>query len=155
MKHRLLILIITVCVVFQLARLESYMGGETIQSTRQAEQEERVYGGEDRNANISSALEILEREDILYNAKTTDQDQKKERYYGLDNAYSTEGRQNVERNANLNDAYLTTQAQNREEKDLILNNQSTIQEEQRERIGLKNNASITERMEQEARQTSH
>lgn len=155
MKQRLLILLITICVVFQLARLESYMGYGSEASTEQMEQGERVYGGSEHNADITARGETRERKDDLDNARATKYNETKERYFELDNSQVTQDREKAERSANLDDAYVTTRAQNLENKDFTVNNLSTGQEERKERVGDKNNASLTERMEREARENSH
>jgi ABC-type uncharacterized transport system involved in gliding motility auxiliary subunit len=155
MKQRLLILLITICVVFQLARLESYMGYGSEASTEQLEQEERVYDGYGHDADITARGETHERKGVLDNARKTKYNETEERRFVLDNPAATKVREKAERSANLNDPYLTNRAQNLENKDLIMNNQSTAQEERKERVFIKNNASLTERMEKEARQPSH
>jgi hypothetical protein len=155
MKQRLLILIITICVVFQLARLESYMGYGSEASTGQMEQEERVYDGAEHNADITNRGETRERKDDLDNARATKYNETEERHFDLDNPQITQDREKAERSGLLNDSYQTTRAQNLERKDLTTNNQSTAQEERKERVGGKNNASLTERMERESRENPH
>ena len=116
MKRRLLILIITMCVVFQLARLESYMGYGSVTSTANMEQEERFAGGSEHNADITARGENRERKDVLDNAQKTKYNEKEERYYQLNNPQATAGKEKEERSWLLNDAYATTKAEQLEKK---------------------------------------
>lgn len=148
MKNRLIVLIITMCVVFQLARLEGY------RSTEQMEQEERFGGGSEINAKKTSWEEEIEREK-LYNPQATERAEMQERRRVLDNAQITASAEKKERSGLLNDARLTTQDESRERRGTMSNAQLTGRGEAKERYGSRDNASLTQRMEQEAHQDPH
>jgi hypothetical protein len=146
MKNRLIILIITMCIVFQLARLESYV------STANREQEERLGSGAERHAQITTRSESLERGN-LYNAQVTEQAEIDERYRGLNNAQITTEKEKLQRSGRFDDAQLTTRAQDWENSGRVKSAQITSQRKQESRAT--NNASLTERMEKQAREDSH
>lgn len=145
---KIIILLITCCIVFQLALLEGYYT-----STAEMEEKERLGGQAQQRANITVHAEEQERKEGLYNPQATEQREIEERRDELINAYATEDREKEERSSGLKEGWSTHTQENIERQDLTENAQVTKPEEQRARI--ENNASLTERMEKEAHLAPH
>jgi hypothetical protein len=132
MKNRLIILIITVCIVFQLARLEGYgyvRTREGFKTTAQREAEEHVadvtdnarlteyqeerehHGGDVTHAEVTQAIEKAQhRNSVERNVLFTDPEQKYEWRGGKDHARLTNAQEQREHIADVsNNARFTSQ----------------------------------------------
>jgi hypothetical protein len=156
MKNRLIILIITACIVFQLALLEGYdtCGGTCKGFKSTAAQEDYEHENIINHDHTTNQSEITECKKLLNNAEITGQAEVVEEA-GLHNAQSTIGQENTERSWLSDEAQLMPKAEEMEIKERVVNAQVTSQEEKRERSGTADNVSRTERLEREARQDSH
>lgn len=156
MKNKLIILIITVCIVFQLARLEGYgyvRVREGFQTTAEREEQEHV-SDIVGNATLTESQENVEHRGGVNNAEVTRGVEKGQQRSTVErNIYYTSPEETTEHRGGMDHARLTAgQEKQQHVADTSVNARSTSETEKRNRYRSEMNSSTTAQVERESRQ---